>query len=80
MHGLQSEYVSTADMRLQYISGFSGSWGIVAVTMEQQAVWVDGRYFLQADDQLDCNWLLMKTGLEGVSEVYKIKTFFLFYL
>ncbi|MPC97106.1 Xaa-Pro aminopeptidase 1 [Portunus trituberculatus] len=53
-------------MRLRYVSGFSGSWGVVAVTMEQQALWADSRYFLQADNQLDCHWLLMKTGLAGV--------------
>ena len=29
-------------------------------------VWTDGRYFLQASQQLDCNWELMKMGEPGV--------------
>ncbi|XP_070000806.1 uncharacterized protein [Penaeus vannamei] len=61
-----SEYVADADKRRQYISGFSGSAGTAVVTLEQQALWTDGRYFLQADDELDCNWLLMKGGIDGV--------------
>ena len=28
--------------------------------------WTDGRYFLQAANQLDCNWILMKMGLPEV--------------
>lgn len=62
----KSEYVADADKRRQYISGFSGSAGTAVVTLEQQALWTDGRYFLQADDELDCNWLLMKQKNPGV--------------
>ena len=29
-------------------------------------MWTDGRYFLDASQQLDCNWILMKQGLEDV--------------
>ena len=29
-------------------------------------MWTDGRYFIDASQQLDCNWLLMKQGLEDV--------------
>ena len=31
--------------------------------MERAALWTDGRYFLQASQQLDQNWQLMKAGL-----------------
>ena len=31
--------------------------------MEKAALWTDGRYFLQASQQLDQNWQLMKAGL-----------------
>nr|XP_027231982.1 xaa-Pro aminopeptidase 1-like [Penaeus vannamei] len=65
----QSEYVADADKRRQYISGFSGSAGTAVVTMEQLALWTDGRYFLQADDELDCNWLLMKQKNPGVPKM-----------
>lgn len=30
--------------------------------MQKAALWTDGRYFLQAEKQLDDNWTLMKDG------------------
>jgi len=36
--------------------------GTALVTLEDQLLWTDGRYFLEAADQLDCNWFLMKSG------------------
>ena len=40
----------------------------MAVTADTAALWTDGRYFLQAEDQLDCNWFFMKEDTE-VGEV-----------
>lgn len=37
--------------------------GFAIVTRTQAALWTDGRYFLQAAQQLDANWTLMKAGL-----------------
>lgn len=34
------------------------------MTPTKQALWTDGRYFLQADQQMDCNWILMKEGMQ----------------
>lgn len=65
----QSEYVGEADKRRKYISGFSGSAGTAVVLMEEQALWTDGRYFLQADEQLDCSWLLMKAYMPGTPSI-----------
>ncbi|XP_066984437.1 xaa-Pro aminopeptidase 1-like isoform X3 [Macrobrachium rosenbergii] len=62
----QSEYVATADERLKYISGFSKSPGIAIITKTQQALWTYERYFLQAEYELDCNWILMKDGAASV--------------
>lgn len=37
------------------------------VLREKAALWTDGRYFLQADEQLQCNyWILMRTGKNRV--------------
>ncbi|XP_048237381.1 xaa-Pro aminopeptidase 1-like [Haliotis rufescens] len=60
----QSEYVADCDTRRAYISGFTGSAGTAIVTESKAALWTDGRYFLQAEKQLDSNWTLMKTGLK----------------
>lgn len=53
-------------MRRAYISGFDGSAGRAIITMDAASMFTDGRYFLQASQQMDDNWTLMKQGLPGV--------------
>lgn len=60
----QSEYIAPCDCRREFISGFDGSAGTAIVTEENAAMWTDGRYFLQAAQQMDSNWTLMKMGLK----------------
>jgi Xaa-Pro aminopeptidase len=60
-HG--SEYLSEKDQRRKFISGFSGSAGTAVVTEQAALLWTDGRYYLQASQELDSNWILMKDGL-----------------
>lgn len=48
------------------MSGFSGSSGCAVVTLEKAALATDGRYFNQAEKQLDSNWTLLKQGLQDV--------------
>uniref|UniRef100_A0A4W3K3M7 Xaa-Pro aminopeptidase 1 n=1 Tax=Callorhinchus milii TaxID=7868 RepID=A0A4W3K3M7_CALMI len=60
----QSEYIAPCDCRREFVSGFDGSAGTAIVTEEHAALWTDGRYFLQASQQMDKNWTLMKTGLK----------------
>lgn len=63
-HG--SEYVGEYFKERAYMSGFTGSAGSLIVTMEKAALWTDGRYFLQAADQLkDSGIELMKMGTPG---------------
>ncbi len=49
----QGEYVPACDERLSWLTGFTGSAGIAAVMAEQAAVFVDGRYEIQAQGQVD---------------------------
>jgi Xaa-Pro aminopeptidase len=56
-----SEYVPSCFERRAWISGFTGSAGEVVVTLEHAYLWTDGRYFLQANQQLDAkHYTLMK--------------------
>lgn len=48
-----SEYLPKRWETREYISGFTGSYGLVAVTLEKAALWTDSRYFLQAADELE---------------------------
>jgi Xaa-Pro aminopeptidase len=69
-HG--SEYLSEKDKRREFISGFSGSSGTALVTnvpTETALLWTDGRYYLQASNQLDSNWTLMKDGLADTPSI-----------
>ncbi|CAH9132411.1 unnamed protein product [Cuscuta epithymum] len=58
----QSEYVSARDKRREFVSGFTGSAGLVLITMDEALLWTDGRYFLQAVQQLSDQWKLMRMG------------------
>jgi Xaa-Pro aminopeptidase len=62
----QNEFVEDYDKRLQYISGFSGSYGDAVITNDTAVLWTDSRYHLQADDQIDCHWRLMRENFVGV--------------
>ena len=64
-HG--SEYVGDHFQCREYISGFTGSAGTLLVYPQWAGLWTDGRYFLQAEDQLkDSGIRLMKMGQPGV--------------
>lgn len=58
----QTEYVAEYDRRREYISGFSGTYGTAVITEHKAALWTNGPYLLQADDELNCDWLLMREG------------------
>ncbi|KAF2283578.1 hypothetical protein GH714_012062 [Hevea brasiliensis] len=58
----QSEYVSARDKRREFVSGFTGSAGLALITMNEARLWTDGRYFLQATQQLSDQWTLMRIG------------------
>lgn len=47
-----SEYVADHFKCRQWISGFTGSAGTVVVTLEDAGLWTDGRYYIQAEKQL----------------------------
>lgn len=66
----ESEYVGDYFKCRSFLSGFTGSAGTLAVTLEEAALWVDGRYFVQAANQLvGSSIILMKMGEEGVPEL-----------
>lgn len=54
--------MAAVDCRRAFISGFDGSAGLAVVTADQAMLWTDGRYWLQAEQQLDHNWTLMRSG------------------
>jgi Xaa-Pro aminopeptidase len=49
----QNEYVAPSEERLAWLTGFTGSAGMAMVLVREAAVFVDGRYTLQAGKQVD---------------------------
>lgn len=63
----QSEYVGDYFKGREWISGFTGSAGTVVVTQNEVGLWTDGRYFIQAEKQLQGSGItLFKMGEDGV--------------
>ena len=55
------EYVTARDQRLAWLTSFTGSAGFCAVTTERAALFTDGRYTIQAADQVDTNTFEIRT-------------------
>lgn len=58
------EYTPDYWLEREFMSGFTGSAGKVVITLNKAALWTDGRYYLQAEDELQgTDILLMKDRL-----------------
>jgi len=55
----QSEYTAECWKFREYISGFTGSAGTLVVGMDDAGLWVDSRYFLQAEAELKGSGITM---------------------
>uniref|UniRef100_A0A9J2PEC9 Aminopeptidase P N-terminal domain-containing protein n=1 Tax=Ascaris lumbricoides TaxID=6252 RepID=A0A9J2PEC9_ASCLU len=58
----QNEYLAAHDFRVQFVSGFSGSNAFALITTTEALLWTDGRYVIQAKNQLENGWKLMEEG------------------
>ena len=64
-HG--TEYLPEYWQCRAWLSGFTGSAGSLVVTKDEAHLWADGRYHIQARDQLEGSTItLQKMGLDGV--------------
>lgn len=68
-HG--SEYSGPYFRSLAYVTGFTGSAGVAVITQAEALLWTDGRYFLQAERQLQGSGIrLMREGEKDVPDLY----------
>ncbi len=66
----ESEYVGEYFKARRFITGFTGSAGVAVITKKESGLWTDGRYFIQAANQLKGSEVeLYKMGVEGVPTV-----------
>ncbi len=62
----QSEYTTPHYDTVNFVSNFSGSNGTIVITQETAGLWTDGRYFIQANKQLDSDvFTLFKEGISN---------------
>lgn len=67
-HG--SEFVSEYFKNREYFSGFTGSAGTLIVLQDEAVLYTDGRYFLQAEEELNGTGIeLYKMGEQGVPSI-----------
>ena len=65
-----SEYSGLHWLAREFISGFTGSAGDVVVLAEGGGLWTDGRYFIQATEQLkDTGLELFRQRIEGTPTI-----------
>jgi len=65
-----SEYSADYFKTREYFCGFDGSNGTLVVSAKEAGLWTDGRYFIQADNQLAGTGVtLYKMGEEGVPSI-----------
>ena len=66
----QSEYVGDYFKSREFMSGFTGSAGTLIISMDEVGLWTDGRYFIQAENELKGSDIkLFKMGEEGVPTI-----------
>src|SRR5579872_1154776 len=66
----QNEYLPAANDRLAWATGFTGSAGAAVLLKDKAALFVDGRYTLQARDQVDPDLFEIRDLVEGGVPAY----------
>lgn len=65
----QSEYVGEYFKTREFLSGFTGSAGVLVILKEEAYLWADGRYHIQAEKQLEGSGIqVVKYGLPNVPD------------
>lgn len=63
----QSEYIADHFKGREFLTGFTGSAGTFVIFEDESCLWVDGRYHIQAENQIKGSEIkLFKQGINGV--------------
>ncbi|MBS0532305.1 MAG: aminopeptidase P family protein [Proteobacteria bacterium] len=69
----QNEYVPPSEERLAWLTGFTGSAGLAVVLSKEAAVFVDGRYTLQAAKQVDTEAWTVASLIDPLPETWLVE-------
>lgn len=68
----KSEYVTKRYESRKWISGFTGSAGTIVVTANESGLWTDGRYYIQAEEELSASevklFKMMQPGVPSYTD------------
>ncbi len=67
----QNEYVPAHSARLKYLTGFSGSNGLALITRDKKIFFTDGRYLLQAKNELDDDFEIVEYNENNIKKFIK---------
>ncbi|WP_422486204.1 aminopeptidase P family protein [Gudongella sp. DL1XJH-153] len=68
----QSEYLADHFMTRAFITGFTGSAGTALITDKEAILWTDGRYFIQAENQIrDNEFKLYRMNTPGYPSLHE---------
>lgn len=68
----QSEYLDEYSKCRQFLSGFTGSAGTLLVGRREAILWTDGRYFIQAEKELEGSGILLyRMQQKGVPDLFE---------
>lgn len=68
-----NEYVPTYNKRLQWLTNFSGSFGIALISSNRKIFFTDGRYTLQARKEIDSSFEIYDISLQSLKSFLKEK-------
>ncbi len=74
-----NEYIKLNKDRLNYISNFSGSFGLALILKKKNYLFVDGRYSLQAKIQSGLNFKVITIPNKYPSDIFKKKEYLIGY-
>src|SRR5947207_6587393 len=69
----QNEYVPACEDRLGWLTGFSGSAGVAVVLADKAALFVDGRYTIEARSEVDSSVFAVEHLIEHPPEEWLAK-------
>ena len=75
----QNDFTADYDKRLEFISGYSGNYGLAIVTKTKAGFWTDELHHYQANNELSCDWTLYRTDNMMVGTMVVYQSIFFYY-
>lgn len=69
---MKREFPTARENRVQYVSGFKGLGATLVIEENAAAIWIDSRYFRQAESQIDNKtWTLINSDISSMPTIQR---------